>query len=701
MTVVDAVLFECDVDGVGDMLTADFDLSQADAVIFPNGGVTITYHATEMDALAGMNPLMSPYNVTTSAIVFASVIDATTGCTAVAEVTLTVDDCPINITDPCVCLQNASNLINGQFSEEITISGPSGHTWFISSLDGIFETSSPAPPAPPTAFTTGAGGYTLTETPLGGGLSEYILTGVHVDAIGYEIVLENQNGVQRSIDRTICYYPELSWDLPTADLCLFTNPFDVVAMEANGAAGDAEFTLTQNGNVVGSGTGTTFNIDPMALGIGNYTLTFTFDAMTATPNDPTDPGCLQDLVGFFNIVETPTSLGCNSDINLTLDATCQAIVTVDMILEGSYGCFDDYALVITDASGNVVTNNIINPSLVGAVLTTSITHLPSGNMCWGNITVEDKSAPTIDCMDMTIGCDDVLPGAPAATDGCGTVTINMVSETVVDNGCSGMFAEVITRVWEATDGAGNTASCTQVISRERATLADVNFPANYTTDCANHEDDVYQNTDPTDTYTFTFNSTLVGKLISGEPTGVSCGNFVVTKSDEIVEVCTGTYKVLRTWTVADWCAPVGGNLVTAQQVVKIEDTTGPSVATVSDVTVGANSAGCSGVFVAPNLGSDDCSGIASNSFSVGGTPLVTGSSVPVGVHTIDYVVTDGCGNATSGSYQLTVIDNFAPVAICDEFTVASIGSPSPGITGDGTATLQAAIMTTVDQFGSK
>ena len=57
---------------------------------------------------------------------------------------------------------------------------------------------------------------------------------------------------------------------------------------------------------------------------------------------------------------------------------------------------------------------------------------------------------------------------------------------------------------------------------------------------------------------------------------------------------------------------------------------------------------------------------------------------------IDYVVTDGCGNTTTGGYQLEVIDNFAPVAICDEFTVASIGSPTPGVTGDGTVTIPAA-----------
>ena len=240
--------------------------------------------------------------------------------------------------------------------------------------------------------------------------------------------------------------------------------------------------------------------------------------------------------GFYSTV-SGQAITCNNNVQVSVDANCTAVVTPDMILEGTYN-FADFTVSIDGGS------NIVTAGMVGMTLPVTVTG-PTGNFCWGSISVEDKIAPMISCSDATISCDDPLPAGPTATDGCGIATVTMLSETVVDNGCSGAFAEVITRVWEATDGSGNTATCTQIISRTRATLADVILPANHTADCAYNENDVFQNTNPNNTYTFTTNPALVGTLVSGEPTGVGCDNLVVSFIDEIVPICAGSYKVLR------------------------------------------------------------------------------------------------------------------------------------------------------------
>jgi len=250
------------------------------------------------------------------------------------------------------------------------------------------------------------------------------------------------------------------------------------------------------------------------------------------------------LFGFYTQVSAQ-ALFCNNVINVSVDASCSAVITPDMVLEGTYN-YADFTVSIAGGS------NIINPSMVGQTLVVTVTN-STGNSCWGYLTIEDKLDPVITCSNVVIDCDDPLPAAPTATDACGPATVAMVSEVVVDNGCAGLYSETITRIWEATDGSGNTATCTQVIERERATLADILFPANATIDCTDNPDAV----DP-----------VTGLLLTGEPSGVGCSNIIISSADNIVPICSGTYKVFRTWTAVDWCAP-NSNYLRCQQLMSV------------------------------------------------------------------------------------------------------------------------------------
>jgi hypothetical protein len=82
------------------------------------------------------------------------------------------------------------------------------------------------------------------------------------------------------------------------------------------------------------------------------------------------------------------------------------------------------------------------------------------------ITVEDTGAPSFigDLPeDITIECgDEASVAALQAEDACGAdITIDVV-DTSVEGTCAG--EEVITRVWTATDCAGNSATYTQTIT---------------------------------------------------------------------------------------------------------------------------------------------------------------------------------------------------------------------------------------------
>ncbi|MFK7983809.1 MAG: Ig-like domain-containing protein [Saprospiraceae bacterium] len=119
----------------------------------------------------------------------------------------------IEIIDPCHCLGNESSLEagDGQFSEEVKITSLSGEAWTITAISGFYQnpTAPFFPPAsggnpyPKVPYTIG---MSLVERPIGDGMSAYILQGIHVDAIGYRIVVTN--GLQNLNIGHTCHYDE-------------------------------------------------------------------------------------------------------------------------------------------------------------------------------------------------------------------------------------------------------------------------------------------------------------------------------------------------------------------------------------------------------------------------------------------------------------------------------------------------------------
>ena len=52
----------------------------------------------------------------------------------------------IAIADPCTCLNNSTDELNGQFSEVLSIEGEPGRAWVILANEGMYLESSPPPP---------------------------------------------------------------------------------------------------------------------------------------------------------------------------------------------------------------------------------------------------------------------------------------------------------------------------------------------------------------------------------------------------------------------------------------------------------------------------------------------------------------------------------------------------------------------------
>ena len=166
--------------------------------------------------------------------------------------------------------------------------------------------------------------------------------------------------------------------------------------------------------------------------------------------------------------------------------------------------------------------------------------------------------------------------------------------------------------------------------------------------------------------------------------------------DEVLNICAGSFKIIRTFTVIDWCS---GEVITQDndgddnvQIIKVLDQSGPVVAGLPIVFLspdvpGTDAASCTatGFIPTPQNIFDACSDFTVRIFtdvgevefgsfpsdgSVGG--FVPAPGLPIGTHTYTLRATDDCGNVSEAVGTILVEDTTAPTPICDEITQISL-----------------------------
>ena len=181
-------------------------------------------------------------------------------------------------------------------------------------------------------------------------------------------------------------------------------------------------------------------------------------------------------------------LACVDDINLSLDATCTAVLTADMVLEGcNHRCYENYELTITKGCGpgqpGPIHSDTFTIADVGECFQVTVTDPNTGNSCWGCVCIEEKLLPELQCPpDDTVSCieslDPSLRGfaTQLTCDPAASITYR---DSLIDNGDCEDFRAILYRIWTIEDVQGNKARCTQTISVRQFDLADVRFPRNY------------------------------------------------------------------------------------------------------------------------------------------------------------------------------------------------------------------------------
>ncbi|MEZ4910761.1 MAG: cohesin domain-containing protein [Saprospiraceae bacterium] len=307
------------------------------------------------------------------------------------------------------------------------------------------------------------------------------------------------------------------------------------------------------------------------------------------------------------------------------------------------------------------------------------------NTCMVIATTQDKVPPIITCpASVTINCQaDTSTTAqgkpvystsalstPYYTDNCPNPKMTWTTSGKLNNCGQGTF----TRTFVVTDSGTRSSSCTQIITVKdnNPYAGPTSFPADVTLKgCINID------TKPSKT----------GEPVLGTK---ACSQVAYTYEDQLFPFVDGVcYKILRKWTVIDWCKfrdnndpttyiwpsiPTEDvNMWTDIQVIKVVDEDKPVIQTTSKADTQVFGADCSGEVVLTNSATDctpagelDWTWVVTlqSGGQISGTKNDASGVYPVGTHTISWTVEDHCGNLATKSYPFRVVDAKKPTPYC-------------------------------------
>ncbi len=292
------------------------------------------------------------------------------------------------------------------------------------------------------------------------------------------------------------------------------------------------------------------------------------------------------------------------------------------------------------------------------------------NVCMVEVEVIDKYPPILICPEeVTLECredynDLELTGVAEALDNCSVSSVTHTNTNVDISSCG---VGTVTRQWKAVDHLGLTSICYQtinIINTDEFDGTKIKWPKDITIEACISEitPDITGNVTVEDDY---------------------CSQVAITYKDQVFDVvqdaCT---KILRKWSVLDWCTFDHDNPYTTgyweyTQVIKIFDNVAPkfdqACSNLDFCTYGA----CEGPIEFIKTATDDCTPAnqlrwkhridlfndGNYDFPERFTNNASGT-YPDGTHRIVWIVEDGCGNISTCEQLFTLKDCKKPTPLC-------------------------------------
>ncbi|MCR9099786.1 MAG: hypothetical protein NXI25_07520, partial [bacterium] len=423
---------------------------------------------------------------------------------------------------------------------------------------------------------------------------------------------------------------------------------------------DAQGSVMLSADQVDNGSNDACGLESLSLDISNLDCSDVgVQSVTLTVED--ENGNTSTCTAEVTVEDNTAPIAICQNLTVELNASGLAFISVDQIDNGSFdpcpdgpvpGGLAERGLNIASFDcGDIGPNNVL--------LTVEDF---SGNMsaCMAVVTVEDNTAPVALCQDVTVQLDAAGIGSLSATEvNAGSNDACSIAEVEIDQSefdCTDVGASPI--VLTVTDNNGNSSTCTATVTVEdnvapQALCQDVTVAL-----------------DGSGNATIT-----AGQIDNGSNDACSISQLTL---DQTVFDCGDVGENTVTLSVTD----VNGNLSTCTATVTVEDNTTPD-ALCEDLTVQLDANGSGSITPGQVFeGEIDPCGLAS--LSLDRTTFDCGD---VGTNTVTLTATDINGNTSTCTSTVTVVDNVAPQALCQDVTVqldaAGSGSLSATQVNDG------------------
>jgi sarcosine oxidase delta subunit len=281
----------------------------------------------------------------------------------------------------------------------------------------------------------------------------------------------------------------------------------------------------------------------------------------------------------------------------------------------------------------------------------------NANHCLQTITISPPTLPTITNPGTIVVACDSIPAAsqqPYHNLLSGACLLSGISGSSTFSLHPGACGGTMTETWTATDACSralDTVSRTIVVRAARkATFASVS------------PDTFYTCTPPTPSYL------LYSNGLSG---GCAISDTALSTIMLVQDSCGRTYQ--ESWSFTDGC----GRTTVQSRTITIRDTVAPVITRCpSDTTLYTAPGSCSAFLSFSATATDSCSLFAIS------YDIPSGSSFAVGTDTVQVTARDSCGNVSTCSFVVTVVDTLRPTILCPVNTTIACGADTtPSVTG--------------------